>query len=104
MTLDQALTLPCGSCIPNRLTKAAMTEGLAEPGGRVGERILRLYERWAEGGIGLQITGNMMVDGEHSQPPYRSSRSRDQQSEQSDHCGDSKKESVGTSESSHVVE
>ncbi len=69
MTLDQALTLPCGSCISNRLAKAAMTEGLAEPGGRVGERIIRLYERWAEGGIGLQITGNIMVDRRYRERP-----------------------------------
>jgi 2,4-dienoyl-CoA reductase-like NADH-dependent reductase (Old Yellow Enzyme family) len=69
MTLNQALTLPCGSCIPNRLAKAAMTEGLAEPGGRVGERIIRLYERWAEGGIGLQITGNIMVDRRYRERP-----------------------------------
>jgi len=69
MTLDQALTLPCGSCISNRLAKAAMTEGLAEPGGRAGERIIRLYRRWAEGGIGLQITGNIMVDRRYRERP-----------------------------------
>jgi 2,4-dienoyl-CoA reductase-like NADH-dependent reductase (Old Yellow Enzyme family) len=69
MTLNQSLTLPCGAAIPNRLAKAAMTEGLAEPGGRAGERIIRLYRRWAEGGIGLQITGNIMVDGRYRERP-----------------------------------
>jgi len=69
MPLNQPLTLPCGAVVPNRLTKAAMTEGLAEPGGRVGERILRLYERWAGGGIGLQITGNIMVDRRYRERP-----------------------------------
>jgi 2,4-dienoyl-CoA reductase-like NADH-dependent reductase (Old Yellow Enzyme family) len=69
MTLNQALTLPCGTTLPNRLAKAAMTEGLAEPGGLASERIIRLYRRWAEGGIGLQITGNIMVDGRYRERP-----------------------------------
>lgn len=55
-------TLPCGVTIPNRLSKAAMTEGLAEPGGLAGQRIARAYSAWAAGGAGLQITGNIMVD------------------------------------------
>ena len=29
----QPLTLPCGAVLPNRLAKAAMTEGLASPAG-----------------------------------------------------------------------
>jgi 2,4-dienoyl-CoA reductase-like NADH-dependent reductase (Old Yellow Enzyme family) len=69
MTLNQTLTLPCGTTLPNRLAKAAMTEGLAELGGRAGERIIRLYRRWAEGGIGLQITGNIMVDRRYRERP-----------------------------------
>jgi 2,4-dienoyl-CoA reductase-like NADH-dependent reductase (Old Yellow Enzyme family) len=32
-TLAQPLTLPCGAVIPNRLAKAAMTEGLATSAG-----------------------------------------------------------------------
>ena len=69
MTLDQALALPCGATLPNRLAKAAMTEGLANPGGRVSDRIIRLYQRWADGGIGLQITGNIMVDRRYRERP-----------------------------------
>lgn len=60
--LNTAFTLPCGISIPNRLCKAAMTEGLAEPGGRAGARIARLYKTWAQGGAGLILTGNIMVD------------------------------------------
>ncbi len=29
--LSQPLTLPCGAILPNRIAKAAMTEGLATP-------------------------------------------------------------------------
>jgi 2,4-dienoyl-CoA reductase-like NADH-dependent reductase (Old Yellow Enzyme family) len=56
------LTLPNGSIVPNRLAKAAMEETLADAGQLPGPRIQRLYRRWAEGGTGLLITGNVMVD------------------------------------------
>ena len=60
--LNTAFTLPCGISIPNRLCKSAMTEGLAEPGGRAGARIARAYQTWSQGGVGLILTGNIMVD------------------------------------------
>jgi 2,4-dienoyl-CoA reductase-like NADH-dependent reductase (Old Yellow Enzyme family) len=56
------LTLPNGAIVPNRLAKAAMEETLADAGQLPGPRIQRLYRRWAEGGTGLLITGNVMVD------------------------------------------
>jgi 2,4-dienoyl-CoA reductase-like NADH-dependent reductase (Old Yellow Enzyme family) len=56
------LTLPNGAVVPNRLAKAAMEETLADAGQLPGPRIQRLYQRWAEGGAGLIITGNVMVD------------------------------------------
>ncbi len=67
--LSSAFTLPCGISIPNRLAKAAMTEGLAETGGRAGVRIARLYRLWSEGGAGLILTGNIMVDGRYRERP-----------------------------------
>lgn len=68
-TLDEALTLPCGAVVPNRLAKAAMTEGLADPVNRATERHARLYGRWAQGGLGLSITGNVMIDRRHLERP-----------------------------------
>ncbi|MCH8489706.1 MAG: NADH:flavin oxidoreductase/NADH oxidase family protein [Oceanicaulis sp.] len=62
-------TLPCGVKIANRLAKAAMTEGLAEPGGLAGARITRAYSIWAAGGAGLQITGNIMIDRRYRERP-----------------------------------
>jgi 2,4-dienoyl-CoA reductase-like NADH-dependent reductase (Old Yellow Enzyme family) len=56
------LTLPNGAIVPNRLAKAAMEETLADAGQMPGPKIIRLYQRWAEGGTGLLITGNVMVD------------------------------------------
>lgn len=67
--LGTAFTLPCGISIPNRLCKAAMTEGLAEPGGRAGARIARLYRLWSQGGAGLILTGNIMVDRRYRERP-----------------------------------
>lgn len=62
MPIDSALELPCGAVLPNRLCKAAMTEGLADKFDRPTVELNRLYERWSEGGAGLLITGNVMVD------------------------------------------
>jgi 2,4-dienoyl-CoA reductase-like NADH-dependent reductase (Old Yellow Enzyme family) len=67
--LDTPLALPCGASLPNRLAKAAMTEGLAGPDGLPNERHQRLYRTWARSGVGLQITGNVMVDGDHLERP-----------------------------------
>ncbi|AMP00068.1 NADH:flavin oxidoreductase / NADH oxidase family protein [Collimonas arenae] len=62
-TLFAPLQLPNGSILPNRLAKAAMEENMADEGQLPGSAILRLYRTWAQGGAGLIITGNVMVDG-----------------------------------------
>jgi 2,4-dienoyl-CoA reductase-like NADH-dependent reductase (Old Yellow Enzyme family) len=60
--LADPLRLPCGALLPNRIAKAAMTEGLADADGLANARHARLYRRWAAGGAGLLLTGNVMVD------------------------------------------
>ncbi|PTU31436.1 NADH:flavin oxidoreductase/NADH oxidase family protein [Stenotrophobium rhamnosiphilum] len=60
--LTQPFNLPCGATLPNRLCKAAMTEGLADEHLRPTERLNTLYRRWAEGGAGLLLTGNVLID------------------------------------------
>ena len=62
VTLAQPFTLPNGQTVPNRLLKSAMSETLGSPDNRPTDAHVRLYRRWAEGGIGLAITGNVMVD------------------------------------------
>ncbi|MBV8604817.1 MAG: NADH:flavin oxidoreductase/NADH oxidase family protein [Pelomonas sp.] len=59
--LFDAVTLPGGQTLKNRIAKAAMEESLAEPGQLPGRASRQLYRRWAEGGAGLLITGNVMV-------------------------------------------
>jgi len=60
--LADPLTLPCGITLKNRIAKAAMTEGIATPENRATSDHARLYRRWAQGGSGLLITGNVQVD------------------------------------------
>jgi len=61
-TLSTALVLPNGQRLPNRIAKSAMSERLGDPSGRPSPALVRLYERWARGGVGLSITGNVMID------------------------------------------
>ena len=60
--LKQPFTLPCGVVVPNRLCKAAMTEGVANSKLQATHRHATLYKRWAEGGAGILITGNVLID------------------------------------------
>lgn len=63
MNLFDKLILPNGSSIPNRIAKAAMEENMADANQAPSEPLMRLYHAWANGGAGLLITGNVMVDG-----------------------------------------
>jgi len=60
--LTQPLRLPNGSVLRNRLAKAAMSETLATYANRPTPKLVELYRRWAASGIGLLITGNVMID------------------------------------------
>ena len=60
--LSRPLTLPNGTVIKNRLFKSAMSETLGTPEGAATPELARLYGAWADGGIGLCVTGNVMID------------------------------------------
>uniref|UniRef100_UPI0040481E5F NADH:flavin oxidoreductase/NADH oxidase family protein n=1 Tax=Algoriphagus sp. TaxID=1872435 RepID=UPI0040481E5F len=60
--LTETLQLPCGAILKNRIGKSAMSENMGSRGYTSNEKFNRLYAQWAEGGIGLLITGNVMVD------------------------------------------
>lgn len=62
VTLGSPLTLPCGIEVPNRIGKAPLSEGLGSRTNAPTDELVRLYRAWAEGGSGLQVTGNIMVD------------------------------------------
>lgn len=69
-TLSQSLTLPCGVALPNRFGKSAMSETLGTIDNHATEELVRLYGRWADGGTGLVITGNIMIDQRHLGEPH----------------------------------
>jgi len=60
--LTQALRLPSGQTIRNRLAKAATSETLATYDNHPKPALVQLYRRWASSGVGLIITGNVMID------------------------------------------
>ncbi|MGW2528385.1 oxidoreductase, partial [Streptomyces sp. NPDC001595] len=59
--LFSPLHLRSGQVLRNRIAKAAMEENMAGDGQLPDERLFTLYRRWATGGTGLLITGNVMV-------------------------------------------
>jgi 2,4-dienoyl-CoA reductase-like NADH-dependent reductase (Old Yellow Enzyme family) len=67
--IELPLTLPCGVTLPNRLCKAAMTEGLANPSGHATPELTRLYGLWSDGGAGLLLSGNVQIDADHLERP-----------------------------------
>ena len=69
--LSDPFTLPtCPTCtLPNRIAKAALTEGLATPDGMATPQLCRLYGLWSDGGAGLLLTGNILIDRDHLERP-----------------------------------
>lgn len=68
-TISSRLQLPCGATLKNRLAKGAMTEGLGDARNQATAGHVRLYRRWAEGGAGMLLTGNVQVDRRYLERP-----------------------------------
>ncbi|MBW3088218.1 NADH:flavin oxidoreductase/NADH oxidase family protein [Bifidobacterium sp. 82T24] len=62
LNVAKPLTLPCGVTVKNRFYKSAMNEALAGRDCAPAEEHVQLYHRWAMGGAGVLVTGNVMVD------------------------------------------
>lgn len=60
--LAQAMRLPRGGVLRNRLAKSAMSETLATYDNHATPELVELYRRWAASGIALLFTGNVMID------------------------------------------
>jgi 2,4-dienoyl-CoA reductase-like NADH-dependent reductase (Old Yellow Enzyme family) len=67
--LNDPLDLPCGLRLPNRIAKAALSEALGDDDNSPDDRIVTLYRRWGQGGYGLLVTGNIMIDRTHLGEP-----------------------------------
>jgi len=60
--IESPLQLACGTTLPNRLAKSALSEQLGDRDAGPSGKLIRLYERWGRSGLGLISTGNVMVD------------------------------------------
>jgi 2,4-dienoyl-CoA reductase-like NADH-dependent reductase (Old Yellow Enzyme family) len=60
--LTLPLRLPNGVVLRNRLAKSAMSEAMGTYDNRPTPGLVRLYQRWGASGIGLLMTGNVMID------------------------------------------
>jgi len=60
--LQGPLELPCGAILKNRLAKAPMSDSLANGAGDPTEAQIRLYERWAVGGVAVSFIGEVQGD------------------------------------------
>ena len=62
LDLHSPYKLKNGVTIKNRIVKSAMSEQLGDAHNNPSAGITHLYQRWAQGGAGLSITGHIMVD------------------------------------------
>ena len=62
ISIETPMVLSNGFSIKNRLFKSAMSEQLADRDHNPTDGLAALYQTWAQGGIGLAISGNIMVD------------------------------------------
>ena len=67
--LEQPLQLPCGAILKNRLVKSAMSDSLGDGTGNPTPEQIRLYERWAQGGVALAIIGEVQTDSRYPEKP-----------------------------------
>lgn len=67
--LATPLTLPGGAILPNRIVKAAMSEGVADAHNDVTPRLLNIYRRWSASGAGMLLSGNVQIDRFHLERP-----------------------------------
>ena len=57
--LFEPLDLPCGVNLKNRIAKSAMSDSLGDGTGHPTSEQIRLYQRWADGGLALAIIGEV---------------------------------------------
>jgi len=67
--LFQPLELPCGVTLKNRLIKSAMSDSLGDGRGDPTPAQIRLYEKWADGGIAVSIVGEVQGSPHFAEKP-----------------------------------
>ncbi len=67
--LFEPVQLPCGVVLKNRIAKAAMSDSLGDGTGHPTDAQMRLYERWADGGVALSIVGEVQGNPHFAEKP-----------------------------------
>jgi len=67
--LFQPLELPCGAVLKNRIAKSAMSDSLGDGRGDPTDAQIRLYERWAKGGLAVSIIGEVQGNPNFAEKP-----------------------------------
>lgn len=67
--LFSPLQLPCGVILKNRIAKSAMSDSLGDGRGNPTEQQVRLYERWARGGLAVSIIGEVQGNPHFAEKP-----------------------------------
>ncbi|MEM5477949.1 NADH:flavin oxidoreductase/NADH oxidase family protein [Pacificibacter sp. AS14] len=67
--LFQALELPCGVVLKNRIAKSAMSDSLGDGTGHPTPEQNRLYQRWAQGGLAVSIIGEVQPTSDYPEKP-----------------------------------
>ena len=67
--LFEPLKLPCGVTLKNRIAKSAMSDSLGDGTGQPTTEQIRLYQRWAEGGLAVSIIGEVQGNAGFAEKP-----------------------------------
>jgi 2,4-dienoyl-CoA reductase-like NADH-dependent reductase (Old Yellow Enzyme family) len=67
--LFEPLKLPCGAILKNRIAKSAMSDSLGDGTGHPTAEQIRLYERWAGGGLAVSIVGEVQGTAGYAEKP-----------------------------------
>lgn len=62
LNFDTEFEIKPGEVVKNRFFKSAMSEQLGDPDHNPTDGLANLYRVWAQGGTGLLVTGNVMID------------------------------------------
>jgi 2,4-dienoyl-CoA reductase-like NADH-dependent reductase (Old Yellow Enzyme family) len=67
--LFEPLKLPCGVTLKNRIAKSAMSDSLGDGTGHPTPEQIRLYRRWAGGGVAVAIIGEVQGNAGYAEKP-----------------------------------
>jgi 2,4-dienoyl-CoA reductase-like NADH-dependent reductase (Old Yellow Enzyme family) len=67
--LFKTLQLPCGVVLKNRIAKSAMSDSLGDGTGHPTPQQIRLYQRWAKGGVAASIIGEVQGSSSYAEKP-----------------------------------